>query len=495
MIIRRKLISIIVFILCSISAEAYDFKAEGYYFSIIEGANEVYIYPGHAARQKSYSGDITIPETVNDNGVVYTVVGIGSYAFSNSSITSISMPNTIRFIDDCAFLSCSSLTSLELPNKLESIGEYIISNTAITHIKIPNSVTKIANYAFAAYSFGLSPCRLESIDLSELSSSITELPECMFSSSNLKSIEIPNTITSIGKSVFSGCRDLVSVTIPNSVKSIGKEAFNGSAWLDNQPDGVIYAGKVAYMYKGTMPNNTSITLKEGTVSITDYAFSSLSGLTFVSIPNSLILIGDYAFMGCRNLSSVTISHGVTKIGDYAFAYCSGLISITIPNSVTSIGNSAFWGSNGLSSVKVEWKSPIDIVSNTFSNSSNATLYVPKGSKSAYQSANYWKDFKEIVEYQVDKNINFADAIVKAICVANWDTNGDGELSEQEAAAVTDIGTVFKEKATIKTFVEFKFFTGIKAIPSYAFSHCNNLTSITIPNSVTRIGIGAFSACI
>ena len=170
MIIRRKLISIIVFILCSISAEAYDFKAEGYYFSIIEGANEVYIYPGHAARQKSYSGDITIPETVNDNGVVYTVVGIGSYAFSNSSITSISMPNTIRFIDDCAFLSCSSLTSLELPNKLESIGEYIISNTAITHIKIPNSVTKIANYAFAAYSFGLSPCRLESIDLSELSS-------------------------------------------------------------------------------------------------------------------------------------------------------------------------------------------------------------------------------------------------------------------------------------------------------------------------------------
>ena len=91
------------------------------------------------------------------------------------------------------------------------------------------------------------------------------------------------------------------------------------------------------------------------------------------------------------------------------------------------------------------------------------------------------------------NIIFADANVKALCVANWDTNGDGELSQAEAAAVTDVGTVFKNES-IKSFNEFQYFIGVKSIGSSAFSNCSGLTSITIPNSVTSIGNYAFRSC-
>ena len=91
-------------------------------------------------------------------------------------------------------------------------------------------------------------------------------------------------------------------------------------------------------------------------------------------------------------------------------------------------------------------------------------------------------------------ITFADANVKALCVSNWDMNGDGELSEEEAAAVTDIGTAFKNNTQIKSFDELQYFTGITSIGNYAFSGCSGLTSVTIPNSVTSIGGRAFSGC-
>ena len=91
------------------------------------------------------------------------------------------------------------------------------------------------------------------------------------------------------------------------------------------------------------------------------------------------------------------------------------------------------------------------------------------------------------------NIAFADANVKAICVANWDTNGDGELSEAEAAIVTDLGEVFKGNRTITSFNELQYFTGLTSIRSKAFCDCRSLTSVTIPDNVTSLANGAFWA--
>lgn len=91
----------------------------------------------------------------------------------------------------------------------------------------------------------------------------------------------------------------------------------------------------------------------------------------------------------------------------------------------------------------------------------------------------------------DQFINFNDIIVKSICLQNWDTNGDGELSYDEAAAVTTIGTIFKENAEIREFKELKYFTGLTAIDDQAFYNCNNLLSIEIPQNVQTIGSESF----
>ena len=176
--------------------------------------------------------------------------------------------------------------------------------------------------------------------------------EAFFYCTGLTSVSIPNSVTSIGNSAFNYCSSLTTITIPESVTSIGSSAFYRTKWYDNQPDGVVYAGKVLYEYKGTMPSNTKIDIKEGTTQIGGYAFSDCSDLTSITIPNSVTSIGKSAFNGCSDLTSITIPNSVTSIGERAFEGCSDLTSITIPNSVTSIGESAFQGCRSLTSVTI-----------------------------------------------------------------------------------------------------------------------------------------------
>jgi len=142
---------------------------------------------------------------------------------------------------------------------------------------------------------------------------------------------------SIGYRAFYYCSDLVSINIPNSVTSIGEGAFHLTAWFNNQPDGLVYAGKVAYSYKGYMPENKSISLLEGTKEIAGEAFSNCHGLISITIPNSVISIGGYAFSNCTGLTSVTIPDSVTSIGVSTFYYCTSLTSVTFQGTIPSSG--------------------------------------------------------------------------------------------------------------------------------------------------------------
>ena len=201
--------------------------------------------------------------------------------------------------------------------------------------------------------------------------------------------------------------------------SIGYEAFDGTKWYDNQPDGVVYAGKVLYAYKGTMPSNTKIDIKEGTTEITPTAFYGCSGLTSLTIPNSVTSIGAATFYGCSGLTSLTIPNSVTSIGINAFSGCLGLTSITIPNSVTSIEYRIFYGCSGLTSVTIpnsvtsigfeafaycsgltsitcEAITPPDCGSPCFYDiNKSIPVYVAANSVDAYKTANLWKDFTNI----------------------------------------------------------------------------------------------------
>ena len=277
------------------------------------------------------------------------------------------------------------------------------------------------------------------------------------------------SVTTIGGYAFNGCTGLTSVTIPNSVTTIGGNAFNETAWYNNQPDGLVYAGMVAYKYKGTMPNGISIVLKAGCVGIASYAFEGCTGLTSVTIPNSVTTIGGSAFYDCTGLTSMVVESGntkydsrnncnaiietatntlisgckntiipgsVTTIGYGAFYGCSGLISVTIPNSVTTIGSYAFSCCSGLTSVTIP-NSVTSIGQSTFSYCTGLTSVTIPNSVTA---------------------IGF-DAFVGC----------SGLTSVTIPNSVTSIG-----RST--------------------FSYCTGLTSVTIPNSVTSIGEAAFYGC-
>ena len=395
---------------------------------------------------------VTIPNSVTSIGyaafrgclgltsvtIPNSVTNIGEDAFSGcSGLTSVTIGNSVTNIGSYAFFDCSGLTSVTIPNSVTSIGDFAFDGCdGLAEIKVANgnSVTSIGSGAFygtawydnqpdglvyagnVAYVYkGTMPANT-SITLKDGTVAIT--PYAFLGCSGLTSVTIPNSVTSIGSGAFNGCSGLTSVTIPNSVTSIGWKAFEGTAWYDNQPDGLVYAGNVAYKYKGTMPANTSITLKDGTVAITPYAFDCRSGMTSVTIPNSVTSIGDYAFRscygltsvtipnsvttignsafnGCSRLTSVIIPNSVTSIGDYAFDNCGGLTSVTIGNSVASIGNQAFIDCPSLTSVKVMRKEPPTTKSSGYpvTAKTRITIYVPYGCKAKYEASPLWRCFK------------------------------------------------------------------------------------------------------
>ena len=186
---------------------------------------------------------------------------------------------------------------------------------------------------------------------------------------------------------------------------------------------------------------------------------------------------------------------LTSIGEDEFNSCTSLASITIPNAVTSIGNYAFSDCSSLTSMTSYACTPPALGNEVFYNvPSVVVLNVPCHTAVMYQEADGWSDFSNYEEFEYGLcPIPFADATVKAICVAHWDTNEDGELSYAEAAAVTDLGTYFKSTA-ITSFDELEYFTSLTSLPNTAFYGCTSLASIALPASVSALGNGSFYNC-
>ena len=363
------------------------------------------------------------------------------------------IPNTATSIGNNAFTICTGLTAVNLPNSITSIGNYAFENCSnMASINIANGVTKIGSYSF---------------DL------------C----SSLNSLTIPNTVTSIGYGVFVGCEGLTSIVVEDG-NTVYDSRENCNAIIKTANNELILGCRST-----SIPNSV--------ISIGNSAFEFNSCPSSLDIPNSVTSIGSRAFSCSKGLTSVTIGNGVTSIGEGAFSSCSSLKSVTLGSSVTSIGTHAFFYCSALTEMVSNAETPPVCSSQVFEGIKKnvCKLYVPESSVETYQAAESWADFENILPIPtISPNIVFSDANVKAICVDNWDADSDGELSEKEAANVTDLGDVFKNNVDITSFDELHYFKGLTIIGEKEFYNCTGLTSITIPINITTIESHAFAGC-
>ena len=330
--------------------------------------------------------DINLPgsvETIGDHGFYWcesladidlgdNLTEIGDYAFSFGGLTEVNIPDGVEEIGqscfsssdslqkltigtglsgipDMAFANCEKLTAVEFPVNITYIGVSAFNETGLTEVDIPDTVTSLGDSAFAnckslqTVNIGsgvsyiaigaFASCDLQTVTIE---GNVETIGAYAFSSNeNLASVDLPNTVTEIEYGAFRTCGNLMDIEIPDAVEAIGGSVFDslnygGTAWYDDQPDGVVYAGNVLYKYKGEMPAGTTVEVKDGTKGIAGYAFDFQYNLKDITIPNTVTNIGEYAIYGSELLTEIHIPQSVSEIGQYALGYLDARNDLKVP---------------------------------------------------------------------------------------------------------------------------------------------------------------------
>ena len=254
------------------------------------------VHPADSAENLNDDTNEGLELELNEDGASYSVKGIGTCKDKDVVIPASYNGKPVTEIGERAFARCTSLTSVTIPDSVTVIGESAFAGcTSLTSVTIPDSVTVIGESAF---------------------------DWC----GSLTSVTIPDGVTVIGKLAFNRCESLTSVTIPDSVTVIDIAAFEACNNLTNVtiPSSVT---KLCPFVFCACDKLTSVTIPDSVTEIGRYAFSGCYNLTSVTIPDSVTEIGECAFNGCDSLTSVTIGSGVTEIGEYAFIDCTCLETV------------------------------------------------------------------------------------------------------------------------------------------------------------------------
>ena len=403
------------------------------------------------------------PAGITEYNIPDSVTTIGGYAFAGcDSLTSVNIPDSVTSIGEYAFAGCDSLTSVNIPDSVTTIGEYAFGyckslTKVYCYATIPPSLVRSSfsnnasgrriyvyeecvelyksawsSYKDSIYTNGKNCPDTTTIEYTTndgnivtpknmlvvsniyengvgtlvVVGKIAQIPNNAFSScDSLTSVNIPDSVTSIGDYAFNGCDSLTIVNIPNSVTLIGEFAFRYCTSLTsvNIPDSVTSIGNSAFRNCESL---TSVNIPDSVTSIGNYAFYYCTSLTSVNIPDSVTSIGEQAFQNCTSLTSVTIPDSVTTIGVAAFYDCTSLTSVNIPDSVTSIGNYAFYYCTSLTSVYCKATTPPSFGNRVFyNNASGRKIYVPAGFVEAYKSATNWTEYASaIVGYDFENGV-------------------------------------------------------------------------------------------
>ena len=391
---KKAIFAIVLLLGTSLVAAAQYFNVDGISYGV-SGEGEVTVY------RNNYSGDVVIPETVVNEGKTYKVIGIADQAFMNcNSLTSVSIPNSIRFIGNSAFYYCNSLTSVIIPNSVESLGNYAFFYCEnLTTAIIGNGVSVIKESTF-------------------------------FKCYALSNLTIGNSVTSIGSMAFFSCTSLDHVTIPNSVNRIDSEAFESCTAL------------------------AKVTLGNSLASIGQGAFRECTSLTDINFPNSLTTIGSNAFSQTK-ITSLALPNSLKEVWDNAFSECTSLTSLSIPANIKEVRCYAFLDCVNLETIRSYVINPDDAYFESYCfmgvPQSTCVVYVPKGSLAAYQDHYIWREFTHIVEMEDglrgdvngDGEVTIADvnslvnAILNDYSDSRFDVNGDHEVT------IADINTLIE----------------------------------------------------
>jgi hypothetical protein len=409
-------------------------------YSYSTGSKTATVLPGDYAEIES----ITVPESIDVDGVTYKVTAIANEAFRmdwNGKTSSVILPDGIVSIGNRAFMYVK-FSQFQLPKALMRIGDEAFEDCSnLTTLTVPEGVVSIGNYAF-------------------------------YYCSSLKRLELPSSLTSLGERIINYCSNLIAVVshiedpfeIPvttfASVKWVDNQqivnpspatlyvpfgtlqkyqAINGWTQFANMEEGELIEAtvgglnylcatgtKTATVVQGDYSEMKSLNIPASvsvdgmTFSVTavgNSAFYYCPNLTSISLPASLKTIGEYAFYYNKYIKKLSIPEGVESVGTYAFASWYYLETLELPSSLTEVGDFAISGNRSLTAVYSRMVSPISVSDNSFVNrrwdsdnqvyvidSSPATLFVPEGSLSAYQSIVGWTMFAGMEEYAAYENI-------------------------------------------------------------------------------------------